>query len=262
MKKTRFFVFVFALVLNFWGINANALEYLCNHWNVLMDSGFELGPIDGEQWTNGYKLQGDTTINNMRYSCLLFADGHLNQQSDNWEWVYYGAIRETANAEINFIPAGQSKEYLLFAFNAQVGDKLEKLYVMNEDYNAWAIVKEVSEKEIILDLYEQFEENENMFMHDYIWEKGIGAKRSIFQPLPNGEVGGCMVNFLLCAYQNSTQIYVSEMGERYGCEYNGDGQPIDNVRTGTQSIHKLLRDGQIYIIRNDKTYTLTGIETK
>jgi hypothetical protein len=211
MKNTRNFIYVFfALVLNMWTVKANALEHLCDRWNVIMDSGFELGPIYGEIWTNGYKMQGDTIINNRQYSCLLFADGHQNSQSENWEWVYYGAIRETANTEIYFIPAGQSKEYQLFAFNAQVGDKIDNLYVMNNNYPAWAIVKKVSEKEIILDLYEQLDEEENVFWHDYVWVKGVGSKRAMFQPLPNGGVGGCVINFLSSAYNGDVQIYTSK----------------------------------------------------
>ena len=267
MKKTYYFIFVFAFVLNLWTTHANAMVHLCNRWNVMMDSGFELGPIYGEQWTNGYKLQGDTTINNVQYSCLLFADGHQNQQSDTWEWVYYGAIRETANAQIYFIPAGQSKEYLLFAFNANVGDKIDNMYVMDkyitdETYKTWGIVKAVSDKEIILDLYEQFGGNERIFNHDYVWVKGIGAERSMFQPLPNGFIGGAVVNFLLCAYNNEMQIYVSDAGEEYSCEYwKLMDEAIDNVSEDT-SATKILRNKQIFILRGEKVYTLQGQEVK
>jgi hypothetical protein len=262
MKSTRIFMFVLALVLNLWTIKANAVEHLCNRWNVLMNSGFELGPVYGEIWTEGYKLQGDTIINTMQYSRLLFADGHHKQQSESWEWVYSGALRETANAEIYFIPAGQNKEYLLFAFNAQVGDTMNNLYVMNNDYNAWAVVKDVSEKEIILDLYEQTDEGSDIFRHDYIWIKGIGAKRSMFQPLPNGGVAGCVVNFLLCAYNDETIIYTSESGEKYGCEYWSEHTAINHIEHEMPTSVKTFQNGQLLIRRGDKTYTATGQETK
>ena len=213
MKKTRNLVRLFALTMTLWTTNANALQHLCNRWNVLMDSGFELGPVYGEVWTDRYILQSDTTINNVKYSCLWFADGRQNQQN----WTYNGAVRETSNAEIYFIPANQSNEYLLFAFNAQVGDSIDIRYIMNKRYNVWAIVKENTEKEIIMDLYEQWAENQYI-RNDYVWVKGIGAKRSMFQPLPAGNVG-CVINFLLCAYNNETLIYTSDTGEEYGCEY-------------------------------------------
>ena len=85
MKNTRDFMYMLALVLSLLTFNANAMEHLCDKWNVLMDSRFELGPINGEVWTEGYQLQGDTTINNMKYSCLMFADVRKNQQSKSWE---------------------------------------------------------------------------------------------------------------------------------------------------------------------------------
>ncbi len=258
MKNTRNFIYVFfALVMNLWTIKVYALEHLCNKWNVLMDSGFELGPVYGEIWSDGYKLQGDTLINNTPYTCLLFADGHQNQQSESWEWVYYGALRETANAEIYFIPAKQSKEYLLFAFNVQIGDKIENLYVTKEENKAWAIVKEISEKEIILDLYEQSDEGADIFWHDYAWVKSIGAKRAMFQPLPNGGIAGCVENFLLCAYNGEVQIYTSDTGEEYGCEYWQTLLATENIDV-TPSSTKILRDGQLLILRGDKTYTLQG----
>lgn len=259
---------LFVLVMNLWTINANAIEYLCNRWNVLMDSGSELGPVYGEIWTNGYILQGDTTINSVQYSRLLFADGHQNQQSETWEWEYYGAIRETTNAEIFFIPSGQSKEYLLFAFNARVGDKIDNIYVMDDyvmvtNYKAWAVVKEVTDKELILDLYETVEGGSEIFRPDYIWIKGIGAKRSMFQPIPNGGMGGCVVNFLLCAYNGQTQIYTSDTGEEYGCEYWKIAMDIENISSlSSLSATKILRDGQVLIERNGKTYTITGQETR
>lgn len=206
------------------GTQQDRLPSLCDEWNVLMDSGFELGPVYGEIWTNGFKVQGDTIINNIIYSRLLFADGHQKKQRESREWVYYGALREAANAEIYFIPAGQNKEYLLYAFNAQVGDRIENL--LTDDYrerNVWAIVKEVSENEIILDFYEQLDDREDVVLHNYTWVKGIGSKRSMFQPIPIYSGGG-VVNFLLCAYNDEKHIYTSEFGEKYGCYYDGGTQ--------------------------------------
>lgn len=238
------------------------LPSLCNRWNVLMDSRSELGSIGGEQWTNGYKLQGDTTINNVQYSCLLFADGHQNQQSESWEWIYHGAIRETANAEIYYIPSGSTLEYLLYAFNAQVGDRIENLYVLNDEYNAWAIVKEISEKEIILDLYEQLDESNNIFWHDYVWIKGVGAERSMFEPLPNGDIEGYVVNSLLCAYSGDLQLYTSESGEEYGCEYWSEPSALAPITYKKSSAAKIFRDGQLYIVSEGRIFNAQGVEVR
>lgn len=227
------------------GTQQDRLPSLCDEWNVLMDSGFELGPVYGEIWTNGFKVQGDTIINNIIYSRLLFADGY-HQQSENWEWVYYGAIRETANAEIYFIPAGKNKEYLLYAFNAQIGDRMNNLYIMDDykEWNVWAIVKEISGNEIILDFYEQLDDREDVVLYNYTWVKGIGAKRSMFQPLPI-HIGGSVVNFLLCAYNDEKHIYTSEFGEKYGCEYNGE-EPMFTSDTRWDYVYTEMYGGPDY----------------
>ena len=211
-----------------------------------MDSGFELGPVYGEIWTNGFKVQGDTIINNIIYSRLLFADGHQKKHRESREWVYYGALREAANAEIYFIPAGKNKEYLLYAFNAQVGDRMNNLYIMDDykEWNVWAIVKEISGNEIILDFYEQLDDREDIVWHNYTWVKGIGAKRSMFQPIPINSGGG-VVNFLLCAYNDEKHIYTSEFGEKYGCEYNGE-EPMFTSDTRWDYVYTEMYGGPDY----------------
>ena len=228
------------------GTQQDRLPSLCDEWNVLMDSGFELGPVYGEIWTNGFKVQGDTIINNIIYSRLLFADGHQKKHRESREWVYYGALREAANAEIYFIPAGKNKEYLLYAFNAQVGDRMNNLYIMDDykEWNVWAIVKEISGNEIILDFYEQLDDREDIVWHNYTWVKGIGAKRSMFQPIPINSGGG-VVNFLLCAYNDEKHIYTSEFGEKYGCEYNGE-EPMFTSDTRWDYVYTEMYGGPDY----------------
>lgn len=258
MKNNLFIILGLSIVLNLWSINADALEHLCDRWNVLLDSGYAVGPIYGELWTDRYKLLGDTIINNTHYSCLWFEDGRQTLHSESGGWIYNGALRETTNAEIFFIPEGQSKEYLLFAFNVEVGDKIENIYVMNRDYSAWAIVKEISGSEIILDLYEQFAEREDIFLHDYVWVKGIGSKRSLFQPLPNGEVGGNVVNFLLCAYNGEEQIYVSDTGDEYGCEYRQKPAAIENINKSDIHLKQLDGSRLIIVLPDGRQYDTLG----
>jgi hypothetical protein len=79
----------------------------------------------------------------------------------------------------------------------------------------------------------------------------------MFQPLPNGGIAGCVENFLLCAYNGEVQIYTSDTGEEYGCEYWQTLLATENIDV-TPSSTKILRDGQLLILRGDKTYTLQG----
>jgi hypothetical protein len=45
-------------------------------------------------------------------------------------------------------------------------------------------------------------------------------------------------NILLCAYKNGEQVYVSELGEKYGCDYN-----YDPLATHTDTIPLFIKDG-------------------
>lgn len=44
--------------------------------------------------------------------------------------------------------------------------------------------------------------------------------------------------------------------------YNSNPTPVDNITTPATRARKVLRDGQVLILRDDKTYTLTGAEVK
>lgn len=56
-------------------------------------------------------------------------------------------------------------------------------------------------------------------------------------------------------------------GDTYWKEFNiqADTTPIDHTQadgTASATPHKVVRDGQVLIIRGDKTYTATGIEVR
>ena len=98
------------------------LPSLCDEWNVL----YEPFSWPGGYNTFKYYLSTDTIINGKQYVKLA---------SDK-DYPYCGAFREDINANIYYIPSCSSHEYLIYAFNAQVGDTLVNLWVggFGEDY--------------------------------------------------------------------------------------------------------------------------------
>lgn len=224
--------------------SASALENLCNKWNILHDNVDSEGPDDAAYWTDGYKLQGDTIINGLTYERVLFANGYNKKSADDWTWGYYGCIRETANAEVFFIPKNSSKESLLFAFNAQKDDTFNP-YVSEESCTLWLKVKEVSEKEIVLDMYET---KDDVYPHRQItWVKGIGMKFGLFMPYDDFSLVGISFGTLLCAYNGEECVYTSPAGETYGCEY------WHNPATGIEN-HSITDS------KEGRMYNLLGIE--
>ena len=195
------------------------LPSLCDEWNVLEISNVTCGYCE-EYRTYNFHLTTDTVIGGLLYSQLI-KDG-----------AYKGALREGNNRDIYCVPAGCSQEYLLYAFNAQVGDSLKNIWVGGN--SSWipdvrsAIVSEIKQTtprtiELEVHYYEAPDAYEES-IRNLTWIEGIGmpfgpmgAECSVF----NG-CGDSKAKLLLCAYKNGEQVYVSDMGEQYGCVYNDD----------------------------------------
>lgn len=206
-----------AIASSVWMTSMSQINSLCDEWNVLEISNVTCGYCE-EYRTYNFHLTTDTVIGGLLYSQLI-KDG-----------AYKGALREGNNRDIYCVPAGCSQEYLLYAFNAQVGDSLKNIWVGG--YSSWipdvrsAIVSEIKQTtprtiELEVHYYEAPDAYEES-IRNLTWIEGIG--------MPSGPMGaecsvfnGCAdskAKLLLCAYKNGEQIYVSDMGEQYGCEYN------------------------------------------
>ena len=216
-------------------VDNSLLPSLCDEWNILEISNVTCGYCEVYRTYNSH-LTTDTVIGGLLYSQLI-EDG-----------AYKGALREGNNRDIYCIPAGCSQEYLLYAFNAQVGDSLKNIWVGG--YSSWipdvrsAIVSEIKQTtprtiELEVHYYEAPDAYEES-IGNLTWTEGIG--------MPSGPMGvecsgfnGCAdsrANLLLCAYKNGEQVYVSDMGEQYGCEYNGNGTPEPMFTSDTKWHYK------------------------
>lgn len=204
------------------------LPSLCDEWNVL-EFRSNMGFAPDEYNMRRYHLTTDTIIAGQRY-IRLYRDNS-----------YMGAMREGNNRDIYYIPAGTTHEYLLYSFNAQIGDELTDLWfgrttneVFTKEYFPYGVnatveeITETSPRRFVLSTgYITTEEGVENYPYYFEWIEGIGfasAPDGADYPLP---YAGGFTSFLLCAYKNGEQVYTSEMGEKYGCEYNYDpSQPM------------------------------------
>ena len=191
-------------------IQTNNISSLCDEWNVWHESFESYGPVNFNQVVK-YQLTTDTLINGQQYVKLT---------SDK-DYPYCGAMREGTNADIYYVPSGSTHEYLLYAFNAQVGDTITNLYVgaMGKEEGYQAVVRAISDSNpriftvgVNIDEYTEY---------PIKWIEGVGSPETpcglaVVPPSP-ADVG---TYSLLCAYNKGEQVYVSEMGKQYGCEYN------------------------------------------
>lgn len=206
------------------------LPSLCDEWNVL-EFRSHMESIPDEYYMRHYRLTTDTVIGEQRY-IQLYKDQ-----------TYRGAMREGNNRDIYYIPADTTHEYLLYAFNAQVGDQLLDLWVgstMDEVFSKEyfpsgvnATVEEIIDttpRRFVLSIsYVTTEEGVENYPYYFEWIEGIGlgsAPDGATNPLP---YPGGFSSFLLCAYKNGEQVYTSEMGQKYGCEYNSNAPISDTI---------------------------------
>ncbi|MDY6380353.1 MAG: hypothetical protein SPK90_06155 [Bacteroidales bacterium] len=178
------------------------LPSLCDEWNVWYDA-FS-GPKDS--YMIKYYLSTDTIINEQLYTKLC---------SDK-DYQYYGVFREGSNRDIYFLPMGSEHEYLIYAFNAQVGDTLSNLWVggYGEDYQG--VVQAISSgNPRIFTIDVDFEDD---IILPIEWIEGVGSPETPWGlavvPTVPADIG---VYNLLCAYKNGEPVYVSQIGEKRGC---------------------------------------------
>ena len=212
-----------------------SLPSLCDEWNVLHEP-FSCDGIYCRLQTLIYRLTTDTLIQDVNYVKLMEQEGSNT--------YYKGAMREGTNRDIYYVPANSTHEYLLYAFNAQVGDELENVWLGGETekedctnaHNATIIAISDSNPRIFTLEIIPFTSYEGMEVYPYWmeWIEGVG--------MSDGPVGAYDSNklcpsaadlgvfTLLCSYKNGEQVYVSDMGEQYGCVYNYDPYaPSDTI---------------------------------
>ena len=203
------------------------LPSLCDEWNIAKISN-ATGPIETIYTVKAF-LGSDTIIESHNYVKLIEDGG------------YKGSMREGESGVIYYIPAGSAHEYLLYNFNAKVGDKLSNLWYGGDPercpngYNATVLsisnetprVFTVEVEYILSD-----SDGEHIIPWTIYWTEGVGLSDGpAGQFCPGPDCACSCGQVLLCAYKNGEQVYVSEMGEQYGCVYNYDpyAAPADTI---------------------------------
>lgn len=254
-------------------IGNSPLPSLCDEWHVLHEPFECMGPYCYLE-TDIYRLTGDTGIS-------IFLDMPVTYYKLEKNGQYIGALHEGTNRDIYYVPANSQNAYLLYAFNAQVGDELENVWLGGETekedctnaHNATVIAISDSNPRIFTLEIIPFTSYEGMEVYPYWmeWIEGVGmsdgpvgaydSNKLCIEPVDLG------VFSLLCAYKNGEQVYSSPKAEKYGCEFNGYYIPqgIEQIPSSTQggeTSRLVLKNGQIFILRGEKVYTLTGQEVR
>ena len=234
------------------------IQSLCDVWNVLF---VRMGANGDEFSTEIHRLTTDTIINGKTY-IQLYIEGSYGVRN---EVTYRGALREDNNGNVYIVPATSDHDYLLYAFNAKVGDQLSNLWVggaaetggLPDGLNARvADITETSPRIFTIELEE----------HGQVqWIEGVGLSDS-----PAGSICpailGCASScghHLLCAYKDGKQVYSSDMSEMFGCYYDSNEQQGDTIQLfkysgddpGSSTVDPV-DPNQVVVILNDDQLTI------
>ena len=201
---------------------------LCDTWNVMVVENVTCGGCEDYR-TQTHRLAGDTIIGSLSYRKLIYDDPRLHIKDR-----YEGALREGNNRDIYFIPAGTTHEYLLYDFNAKVGDKLENVWLGGSPVDSpdGYVLTVDSVSETTPRIYSLHAEikfgDEETHTWSIRWVEGVG--------LSDGHIGakrclGCADSrgyIVLCAYKDEKQVYASDLSEEFGCYYDNtiDDTPL------------------------------------
>ena len=253
------------------GYQSSYKDQWCDTWNVLYHGWDPEGGDDPYMpYTFIYQLEEDTTINDLTYQRLT-GRFSLSTMPSNKEYV--AALRFAENKKV-FVHYDNT-EYLLYDFGAQVGDTLEIFGGIDHYMDFKTITHVITEIDSLDDgrlqiysnaIIQESEGYDTPFERLYpkIWIEGVGSKDGIVQNSATNRIGiGPCV--LLCAYHNDECIYTTDNPyyTSLGCVYN---DPIfsatEEVKLFTPSAQKIMHNGQLFILRDSKTYNVMGVEVK
>ena len=247
----------------------------CNQWNILSHGYMPYEPF-AHAHTHIYWLS-DGTINRNGYEYIPLMCSSSKPNVEQTSLV--GELRFTENKQVYFYY--DNTEHLLYDFGAQVGDRLQ-VFPGIDNYNRHDNKRNythvVTKREYLddgrikltsipftsydLPIPDVIDEDN---YRSVIWIEGVGATAGIVHNNINYYPGD-PTDWLLCAYHNDECRYTIDnpVYAPLGCIYNeGDAiNAVENVSPSIPSAQKIIKDGQVLILRNGKTYTMQGQEVK
>lgn len=223
MKKVlvTLLLVVFSSTLFVSATESGKLSSLCDEWHMIV---YPFMDVHESSSTYTQRLTSDTIINSVRYIKLQEDVNDFHRYEDGH---YVGALREGNNRDIYYIPTDTTHEYLLYAFNAQVGDTLTNLWIGRDaryyqeyfqDGNCTAVVEAISDEQTRVFELQTIEESISSHGHPqrWTWVEGVGLGQGpvnewfpidVADPEPE----------LLCAYKGGKRVYAKDHAKYYDC---------------------------------------------
>lgn len=206
-----------------------------------------------------YKNVGDSILNGKQYRVIrsfhLDVDDPSVLPAEGIELLYEDKENKRVYCHSDFY----NSDLLLYDFSIQVGDRLpcDPILIPSTDFDF--VLQDIS-----------FIENSGYTRKQYtfvyesdsiVWVEGIGNYNDFTRPhfVKNDAMR------LLCVQKEDETIYDTSSAGGKTCDevnqiykYLFSHESIPDVHIDTPSATKLIRDGQIFILRDDNVYTITG----
>ena len=233
---------------------------------------------NGTVWgSRSYLMQEieTATIDGKQY--LLFGINDIYSYDD-----YCSLWLREENNKILVYSTAQKKDLVLYDFTLNVGDSLPRLYVDYElssvvDYYKYMegyastapfVVTEVS----TITLLDGKEYKKWTFDNGRQYVEGIGsfgacyAHNDFYQLIADAPLYSDVYSqYLVCASRNGKLLYqmddaeMEQLGAECLCE-GYVGTSVETIITSNTNASKLIQDGQLFILRDGKTYNVMGVE--
>ena len=235
------------------------------NWNVV-NRNASMDDNDSVKYkTIKQKFEGDSIINDVTYKKLWQS---TDDELADYELI--GLIREDAETEKVWAYVGD-KEYLVYDFACSVGDKVTTLKSLQSAKN------QIEEVELTIKAIEVIEDLNGTKYNKYIatldneseivYYERFGSENGWYSRSYDGITGGG-VNFMVCAFDDANEllfkpVHNNELDEIENCYINETKTDVETITAPTTTaVQKIIRDGQVFIIRDGKTYNIMGVEVK
>ena len=162
-------------------------------------------------------------------------------------------------------------EYVLYDFTAEPGDTVEIFaginnYPQETTYTHVVVDKDTTEDGACRMFLEVVfpDEITTATNVEKVWLAGLGSIDGIVHNAASratkARSSDTQTSVMLCAWRDDNCLYTTDHPDydTYGCVYNQDPTGVEDVETLGTQYQKILRDGHLYILRDNRLYDVLG----
>ena len=246
-------------------------------WNMLEVEAKEMDgtPTIVRAETFSYTLENDSIVTNGK---TFYQLARQSTKDTAITKSFVGALHfgEDEDNRVYFLRDGV--EYVLYDFTAEPGDTIEIFaginnYPQETTYTHVVTGKDTLENGACRMMLEVVfpEETASVENAQKVWLAGLGSidgivhnaaqRTSDAHAAPARSASSeTQSSVMLCAWRDDNCLYTTNHPEydTFGCVYNQDPTAVEDVQTSGDKYQKIIRNGHLYILRDNKLYDVLG----